>query len=165
MKGIFEQTSHNDTFLVNWEIYDMWFRIFRLQSEPVNQLKVLVEDSNTGALSFHYIVIFAIFCEDYLLYCTLAVQIVYLCYSILTRDLRIGWWYNFVLLISSILVFWLLHHSDVFDYVLCEFRPLQVTISVDIDGLKKFDQVGDKEKFGELVVGHIEFFYQVDKCR
>ena len=40
-----------------------------------------------------------------------------------------------------------------------------MAISVDIDGLKKFDQVGDKEKFGELVVGHIEFFYQVDKCR
>lgn len=64
-----------------------------------------------------------------------------LCDFIFVRYFGVGRRDYFIFLEAFVLVVRLLNPSDVFDDVFGELRPLQMSVSVDVDGLEEFNQV------------------------
>lgn len=64
-----------------------------------------------------------------------------MCDFIFVRYFGVGRRDYFIFLEAFVLVVRLLNPSDVFDDVFGELRPLQMSVSVDVDGLEEFNQV------------------------
>ncbi len=162
---ILKNAANNIIFLIDRKINDSRFIVLGVHLDGINLLKFLIEYSNAQSLRLDHVIILGLIQIDYFLYCALAVQIVDFCYPVLVRYFRVCWWDYLVLFECFVLVFWLLHHSDVLYYVLCELWPLQVTIPIYIDRLEKFYQIRYKKIFRHLVIWNVQFFNQVNKCR
>jgi hypothetical protein len=64
---------------------------------------------------------------------------------------------------SFVFVVWLIDFAYVFDNVFSKLGPLQMTISIDVYGLKKLNQIANKVILAYFVFGSVEFFHEIDE--
>ena len=124
MKSIFKNAAHNHIALIQREIHNKRFLAFPFQSDDINKFEGRIENFDGISLILQNIIILVFLHVDDFLYEVLTVQIIYFIDAVLIGNFWVGWRYNFIFLICSVLIFRFFHHSDVLDDVLCEFWPL-----------------------------------------
>lgn len=127
--------------------------------------KTPIKYSNNRCIGFLYIIQIWLSRIDYFLYRALRVQIESFYYSIFVWYFWVSRGNYFIFLEHFVLVARLFDNPDVFNYVLSELWPLQMSITIDINGLKKLYQVRNEKILWELLIRDVEFFNQVDEGR
>lgn len=134
-----KQSSKNDIVLIKRKIHDIRILSLSFNFQKVHKCKFIIIDSNKIAYSLKKIVFLLFTYIDYLFYWIKSTSINHIDDFVLIRYFWICWWDDLILLELFVFVIWFLYPSYVFDYVLCEFRPLEMPISIYIDSLEKFD--------------------------
>lgn len=137
---------------------------FALHAELVNFYKLIVENGNRINTCLKYKIFHLFSYINDLFY-----RIARTCFDdfsnfILVRNLRIRWWDDLILFESLIFVIGLFYSSDIFNDILCKLRPFKMPITIDINCLKKLDQIRNKVIFRQLILRYIQFFHQINKC-
>lgn len=150
-----KQRSKHVIFLIERKIHDKRVHVIRVQLQVINQRKSLIVYSDNIRACLQQIVTLISDHRHYLFDAVDRTGIDDRGDSILIRYFRVCRGDNLVFLEDLIFVVRFIDPSNIFDNILRELRPLQMSISIDINRLKEFYQIRHEIILTKLVLGRV----------
>ena len=150
-----KQRSKHVIFLIERKIYDKRVHFIRVQLQVINQRKSLIVYSDNIRACLQQIVTLISDHRHYLFDAVDRTGIDDRGDSILIRYFRVCRGDNLVFLEDLIFVVRFINPPNIFDNILRELRPFQMSISIDINRLKEFYQIRHEIILTKLVLGRV----------